>query len=378
MKVFPRFTLESWHRHTSSLRSERSGRKSRPQSERRNSCRPRAMRTTRTMVGLRWNAIVTCATCTAGWPMPRQHSRRDMASNMTDHQFFLEHCLSRSQWPRKTTQECINLERKTLKVIFLDSRIWWTFVTKRPPNLQNTSRNTRSELCPGVATSKTKDTERHSQSKVLLRPRWQRQSSWTPSQSFLVRMEEQVTQFQRTLESTWPMLPDSYECRKTNVLKFGSEYLHDKDQKVGMILKTQRYLLKETWVVTNQPASCGKENVNEVVFFWPGMTWRCQHGNVFTCSKKLDRSSVAGLHAKEGKGWSTSISVQNRFVQEIRQERLTKKTKRKKTFIGKDHCLELGYGRSCRTMRWKILRTSKRRMYLLSNKWKHRALKSTW
>ena len=45
--------MESWHRHSSSLRHERSCRKSRPQSERRNSYRNSAKRTTRSMVGLR-------------------------------------------------------------------------------------------------------------------------------------------------------------------------------------------------------------------------------------------------------------------------------------------------------------------------------------
>ena len=47
-----RFTMESWHKHTSSLGNARSDRKSRPQNERRNSCRIRATRTTRRMLGL--------------------------------------------------------------------------------------------------------------------------------------------------------------------------------------------------------------------------------------------------------------------------------------------------------------------------------------
>ena len=46
-----RLTMESWHKHPSSLRNERSGRKSRPQSERRNSYRTRAKRTARWTVG---------------------------------------------------------------------------------------------------------------------------------------------------------------------------------------------------------------------------------------------------------------------------------------------------------------------------------------
>ena len=39
-------------------------------------------------------------------------------------------------------------------------------------------------------------------------------------------------------------LPDCYECRKKNVLKCGSEFLHDKCQQVGIILKTPVVLLE--------------------------------------------------------------------------------------------------------------------------------------
>ena len=86
-------------------------------------------------------------------------------------------------------------------------------------------------------TSKTKkDTEQYSQSEVLQRHRCQRQKSWTLSQSFLAWLEKQVTQFQRTLESKCPKLPDGYNCRRKNVLNFGTELLHDKDREVGRIL----------------------------------------------------------------------------------------------------------------------------------------------
>ena len=86
------FTMGSWHKHTSSLRNERSGRKSRLQSERGNSHRTRPKRTTRRMVWLcDGTAIVTCATCTTRWPMARQRSRKDMSNNLTDHQSPLEH-----------------------------------------------------------------------------------------------------------------------------------------------------------------------------------------------------------------------------------------------------------------------------------------------
>ena len=44
--------MESWHKHPSLLGNEWSGRENLPQSEKRNSYRTRAKRTTRKMVGL--------------------------------------------------------------------------------------------------------------------------------------------------------------------------------------------------------------------------------------------------------------------------------------------------------------------------------------
>ena len=108
--------METWHKHTSSLRNERSGRRSRPQSERRNSYRTRAKRTNRRMVGLcDGMLLLLCATCTTRWPMTSRHSRRDMARKLTDCHFLSEHWLSFSQLPRKTSQEYISLERQRWK-----------------------------------------------------------------------------------------------------------------------------------------------------------------------------------------------------------------------------------------------------------------------
>ena len=68
--------METWHKHTSSLRNERSGRRSRPQSERRNNYRTRAKRTTRRTVGLCDGMfLLLCATCTTRWPMTSRHWR---------------------------------------------------------------------------------------------------------------------------------------------------------------------------------------------------------------------------------------------------------------------------------------------------------------
>ena len=65
---------------------------------------------------------------------------------------------------------------------------------KTPPVNQGTS-------CAQGETSKTKkDTKQYSQSKVLQRLKWQRQTSWTPSQSFMMWLEKQVTQVQGTLK----------------------------------------------------------------------------------------------------------------------------------------------------------------------------------
>ena len=67
---------------------------------------------------------------------------------------------------------------------------------KTPPEIQGAS------CAPGGERQRLKkETEQYSQSLVLQRLRWQRQSSWTPSQSFLVWLEKQVTQGQRTLKS---------------------------------------------------------------------------------------------------------------------------------------------------------------------------------
>ena len=78
--------------HASSLINERSDKKGRPQSERRNSYRNSAKRTNQKNGGtVRWNAIVTCAPCMIEWPRAGQRSRKCMAIHLTDHQFLLEH-----------------------------------------------------------------------------------------------------------------------------------------------------------------------------------------------------------------------------------------------------------------------------------------------
>ena len=43
---------------------------------------------------VRWRTIDLCATCTTRWPMARQHSRRDMARQLTDYYYFWNFWLS--------------------------------------------------------------------------------------------------------------------------------------------------------------------------------------------------------------------------------------------------------------------------------------------
>ena len=68
-----------------------------------------------------------------------------------------------------------------------------------------------------------------------------------------------MTEFQRTLMSKCPKLPDCYECRKKNDVEIGSEFFYDKDQKVGSILKTPWSVSKETHMVIYWSAFFGKE-----------------------------------------------------------------------------------------------------------------------
>ena len=60
---------------------------------------------------VRWNAVVTCATCTTLWPMSRQHSTRDLARHLRDHQFLLEHLGDYFPTAAKDNQEFISCER---------------------------------------------------------------------------------------------------------------------------------------------------------------------------------------------------------------------------------------------------------------------------
>ena len=91
--------MTSWHKHSSSLRHERSGRKW-PQSERRwkkeqlsQQCKADYQQNGG-IAG--WNARVICGTCITKWPVARQHPRTGLANNLTDHQDFVDHWVSTS------------------------------------------------------------------------------------------------------------------------------------------------------------------------------------------------------------------------------------------------------------------------------------------
>ena len=87
VKIYKGIMTQS--KHPSALRHGRSCRKSRPPSERKKQQSLQCKADYQKNGGIvQWNAIVTCATCTIKWPMARQQSRRDMVSNVMDHQSF--------------------------------------------------------------------------------------------------------------------------------------------------------------------------------------------------------------------------------------------------------------------------------------------------
>ena len=316
--------MESWHKHPSSLRHEKRGRKWSPQSARRD--RICAKWTTRRVVGLCDGMLLQLA------QRAQQNGRWHdsiratfFVRKLTDHQFLSEHWLSAFRLPRRTNQKedswgepqaivasivasneqwdsekteksssnlLITLLRRSIWKVFtvcwfigqslfkkiwkyqeakaaekrmwemnetkvksvkrkkmkthFTSRIWWIFVAWKAPNLQNTSRNTRCESCSGGTPSWTKkDTWQYSQSKVILFRRRQRQNSCTLSQSFLVWLERQVTQFERSVRSWWPKLTFCDCFQEKNVQRYGSRFFHDKNQTVGIKLTIVWFYLKK-------------------------------------------------------------------------------------------------------------------------------------
>ena len=127
---------------------------------------------------------------------------------------------------------------------------------------------------------------------------------WTLSQSFLVRLEKQVTQYQRTHKSKWLKLPDCYECRKKNVLRFGSEFLYDKDQTVGNTIADpvvplarnffSHPLASFLWERNVEEATVEKER--EKVPTWNVFTCRrssdCSYRYMWTISRRLERKKT--------------------------------------------------------------------------------------
>ena len=67
---------------------------------------------------MRWNAFATLRNVhdTMAHDKPALE-RRDMARNLTDCQFLLEHWLSKSQLPRKTSQEYISLKDNAERIL---------------------------------------------------------------------------------------------------------------------------------------------------------------------------------------------------------------------------------------------------------------------
>ena len=74
-----KITMESWHKHASSLRNGTEWQKE-PSAECKKEQLSHQCKVDYQTNGetVRWNAVLTCATCTTKWPMARQHSRKDM------------------------------------------------------------------------------------------------------------------------------------------------------------------------------------------------------------------------------------------------------------------------------------------------------------
>ena len=155
---------------------------------------------------------------------------------------------------------------------------------KTPPEIQ------RASCALGETPSQTKnDTEEYSRSKVLERLRWQRQSSWTPSQSFVVWLEKQVTLFQRTLRSKWLNLTDCCDCQTKNVLKF-SIRIPPRQRPKGWNSVDDLVVLLERSLYGHPIAGLLWERKVEEAILWKEMEKKYQHGSVSMCKKSSDYS----------------------------------------------------------------------------------------
>ena len=230
-------------------------------------------------------------------------------------------------------------------------------------NLQNTSRSTWSELCSGRITSRTKeDIEQYSHSLVLQRLRWQRQSSWTPSQSFLVWLEKQASRrmsrdmdqvSSTTQTKSWKIIEDPVVPLERNLnghplaAFFGKEkvqrcylkrdgkmYQHEN---VFTCTRSPDYFCRCMWVWKNVgKADHGSQVENSAIEF----DFEDPTASIDQARKERQRLIPKRFNPKPGcsRGWQ-------------RQWRLTKKIRRKKIFIGKDHffcsCDMEGHAETC-------------------------------
>ena len=190
---------------------------------------------------------------------------------------------------------------------------------------------------------------------------------------------KQVTQVQRTLRSRWPKLPGCYDCQKTNVQRYRSGFIHDKDQKIAIRL-TILWLAPPERNLDGHPLAgqLWERHVEEVLNRngWEKVpTWEClcahkELGSFLSVNvddptlvgqkaelKKrvenlqkdinLEDPTPSGCTQREAKvTWQFS---QNRFVQTSwrRQGRLTKKIRRKTNIRHKRFVLG--------AMTWKVM-----------------------
>ena len=221
---------------------------------------------------------------------------------------------------------------------------------------------------------------------------WQRQGSWTQSQSFLVWLEKQVTpvsaytqdkkgdRSSRTVtiakrRMSWNVDHDSSTTRNKklecfwwscgtswkeliwspiSLLSLGTTvYVH---KKTRIILVGLCGRFKKTWLEGSRTwAPCGKILQIEIDFEDP---------------KPLIDQVYSGCTQREADVDPQAVQSKTELFTQLTRGGWRRKNERK-ILVGKDHCLELWCGRSCRNMRWEILRISKERCVFLFSVWQH-------
>ena len=146
-----------------------------------------------------------------------------------------------------------------------------------------------------------------------------------------------------------------------------------------------KYQLGECLYVHKKLGFFSSVYVDDIKNGWKGATqWthvdNSAERNRPRISNAIDRSSVFGLHAKRGKGWSSGSSFRNRLVQEIDDDKggWRKKTKRKKNIRWKRSLLGAPIWKVMPNNALKDSAKKQKMMYLLPSRWQRLAWTITW